>query len=71
MKIIWKGKGLNEKGYNSQGKCIIECDKKYLRPSEVDILHGDFTKAKNILGWKPESNIDQLISEMINFEQSN
>ena len=71
MKIIWKGKGLNEKGYNSQGKCIIECDKKYLRPSEVDILHGDFTKAKNILGWKPESNIDQLISEMINSEQSN
>ncbi|MDC2976321.1 GDP-mannose 4,6-dehydratase [Candidatus Pelagibacter sp.] len=71
MKIIWKGKGLNEKGYNSQGKCIIECDKKYIRPSEVDILHGDFTKAKNILGWKPETNIDQLISEMINFEQSN
>ena len=71
MKIIWKGKGINEKGYDSKGKCIIECDKKYLRPSEVDILRGDFTKAKKILRWKPEFDIDQLIKDMVNFELDN
>ena len=47
MNIIWKGKGLNEKGIDKKtGKTIIEIDEKYFRPAEVDILQGDYSKAK-------------------------
>jgi len=67
MKIAWKGKGLNEKGYFN-GKIIIEIDKKYFRPAEVDTLKGDYKKAKRKLRWKPKTKINQLIKEMINFE---
>ena len=64
MKIIWKGKGINIKGYY-KGKIIIECNKKYFRPSEVNFLLGKPLKAKKILGWKPKTNISQLIDEMV------
>lgn len=67
MKIVWKGEGLNEKGYFN-GKIIIEIDKKYFRPAEVDNLKGDYKKAKKKLRWKPKTKINQLIKEMINFE---
>jgi len=67
MKIVWKGEGLNEKGYFN-GKIIIEIDKKYFRPAEVDTLKGDYKKAKRKLRWKPKTKINQLIKEMINFE---
>jgi GDPmannose 4,6-dehydratase len=67
MKIVWKGEGLNEKGYFN-GKIIIEIDKKYFRPAEVDTLKGDYKKAKKKLRWKPKTKINQLIKEMINFE---
>ena len=46
MKIRWKGKGVNEKAYDSKGNCIIECNKKYFRPAEVDTLKGDYSKAQ-------------------------
>jgi GDPmannose 4,6-dehydratase len=67
MKIIWKGKGLEEKGY-SGNKVIICIDKKYLRPAEVNSLLGDSRKAKKELGWKPHYNIHSLADEMINEE---
>ena len=67
MKIVWKGEGLNEKGYFN-GRIIIEIDKKYFRPAEVNTLKGDYKKAKKKLGWKPKTKINQLIKEMINFE---
>src|SRR5699024_4165383 len=55
MEIIWQGDGLNEKGIDAKtGKVIIEIDQQYFRPTEVDILIGDSTKAKTKLGWKPE-----------------
>ena len=41
IRIFWKGKGINQKGYDQNGKLIISCNKKYLRPSEVDNLIGD------------------------------
>ena len=51
MKIIWKGKGSKEKGFNENGKPIIECDKNYLRPLDVNTLLGDARKArKNLNG---------------------
>lgn len=65
--ISWKGGGLNEKGIDSKtGKVIIEIDSRYYRPSEVDTLLGDPSKAKNILGWNPnETNFDKLVELMV------
>jgi len=67
IKIKWIGKGLNEKGYFN-GNAIIEIDKVYFRPTEVNSLKGNFNKAKKILGWRPVISINQLIKEMINAE---
>ena len=68
MKIFWKGKGIQEKGYNFEKKIIIECDKNYLRPLDVNTLLGDASKARKKLKWKPKVDIITLIREMINFE---
>ena len=69
MKISWKGKGINEKCYdNTKKKTIIELDKTYIRPLDVQTLLGDAKKASKILKWKPKINIHNLIDEMINFE---
>ena len=71
MQIIWKGKGLNEKGYNNKKEPIIVCDKNYFRPLDVNTLLGDSSKAKKLLKWKPKINIKMLIEEMIEFELKN
>ena len=71
MKIIWKGKGLKEKGYNQKGYPIIECDKAYFRPLDVNTLLGDSRKARKMLKWKPKVDINGLIDEMIFSEQNN
>ena len=68
IKISWKGKGVNEKGFDENGNCIIECNKRYFRPAEVDTLQGDYSKAKKILKWKPKNNIDALIDDMVSYE---
>ena len=68
MNIIWKNKGLNEKGY-WKNKVIIEINPKYFRPSEVDSLLGDSKKAKKILKWKPEYDLYSLIDKLIFFEK--
>ena len=68
MKITWKGNGVKTRGYDQKGNCIIECDKKYFRPTEVDILIGNANKAKRILKWKPKINIDALIKDMVDFD---
>jgi GDPmannose 4,6-dehydratase len=70
IKIIWKGKGINEKGYDQEGNCIIECDSNYLRPLEVDTLLGDARKARKILKWNPKTNIKDLAKEMISREMT-
>jgi GDPmannose 4,6-dehydratase len=63
MDIEWVGEGVDKKAiYN--GKAIINIDKKYFRPSEVDTLLGDPTKAKKELGWKPNYTFEQLVEEM-------
>jgi GDPmannose 4,6-dehydratase len=69
MLIEWKGRGINEKGYWNK-RCIIEIDKKYFRPTEVNSLKGNSEKARRILGWKPKTGIKSLIKEMVNFENS-
>ena len=68
IKLKWKGKGINEKGYDSRNNCIIECNKKYFRPSEVDTLKGDYSKARKLLKWRPKHNIKTLIKDMLSYE---
>ena len=68
IKLKWRGKGINEKAFDQNGKCIIECSKKYFRPAEVDTLIGDPSKARKVLKWKPKHNIHSLIDDMINYE---
>ena len=64
IKILWKGSGLNEKGYWNN-KSIIEIDKRYFRPTEVNSLKGNAQLARKELKWKPKYNITALIKEMI------
>jgi GDPmannose 4,6-dehydratase len=64
MKLAWKGKGLDEKGY-ADGRCIVQIDPRYFRPAEVDTLLGDPTKAKTKLGWTPRVSFQQLVAEMV------
>ena len=68
ISIKWKGRGINEKAFDQKGNCIIEINKRYFRPLEVENLKGDFSKAKKILNWKPKRNLTQLIEEMIQYE---
>ena len=71
IKIIWKGNGLNEKGLDHRGNTIIECDKNYFRPLDVNTLLGNSKKARKKLKWRPTINIKNLISEMIESEYKN
>ena len=68
LKIKWRGKGIKEKAFDQKGNPIIECDKNYFRPLDVNTLLGDAKKARKILKWKPTKNLDFLIDEMINSE---
>ena len=68
IKFTWKGKGIKAKCFDSSGNCIIQCDKEYYRPLEVDTLLGDSRKARKELNWKPKINIETLVKEMVNSE---
>lgn len=65
LSIIWQGEGISEKGYDVKGNCIIAVDPRYFRPTEVETLLGDATKAKEKLGWTPKISFKELVSEMI------
>jgi len=66
MEIRWEGEGLEEKGYDTHhGKCIVEVDPCYFRPTEVDTLMGDASKAKARLGWEPKISFEELVTEMV------
>jgi GDPmannose 4,6-dehydratase len=65
-KINWKGKGEEEKGYDSDtGNLIVSVDPRYYRPTEVESLLGDASKAKEKLGWEPKTTLEELIHEMM------
>jgi hypothetical protein len=64
MDIHWQGSGVDEKGYLN-GKCIVQVDEKYFRPTEVETLLGDSTKAKEKLGWTPKITFHELVAEMV------
>jgi GDPmannose 4,6-dehydratase len=65
ISIRWEGEGLDEKGYDGAGKCVVSVDPRYFRPAEVDTLLGDATKARKTLGWKPKITFDELVREMV------
>lgn len=66
IRLDWKGKGLHEKGYDSaSGHCLVQIDPRYFRPTEVDVLLGDPTKARKKLGWKHETSVKALCAEMV------
>jgi GDPmannose 4,6-dehydratase len=65
MAINWRGKSIEEKGYDASGKCIVQVDPRYFRPTEVETLLGDPTKAKQKLGWTPKITFDELVAEMV------
>ena len=71
MSLLWKGAGLKEKAFDKEtGKVIIDIDPKYFRPSEVDFLKGDYSKAKKFLKWKPSISTNELIEDMVDYELS-
>ena len=71
IRLTWKGKGFKEKGIDKEtGKIIIDVDRKHFRPTEVDFLRGDFSKAKRHLKWKPVISTNELIDDMIDHELS-
>jgi len=70
IEYYWKGSGINTKCFDMNGRCIVQCDKEYFRPLEVDTLLGDPTKARKELKWKPKININKLVKEMVDSEIS-
>ena len=65
MKIRWEGAGVEEKGYDDKGNTIVAVDARYFRPTEVETLLGDPSKAKNKLGWVPKVTFKELVAEMV------
>ena len=63
--IHWQGKGVDEKGYDAAGRCIVQVDPRYFRPTEVETLLGDPGKAKQKLGWTPRTTFAELVAEMV------
>lgn len=65
MVIRWEGSGVDEKGFDAKGACVVSVDPRYFRPTEVETLLGDPTKANAKLGWRPKVSFSQLVQEMI------
>jgi GDPmannose 4,6-dehydratase len=65
MKIHWAAVGVEEKGYDEDGKCVVAVDPRYFRPTEVETLLGDPSKAKEKLGWTPQTSFADLVAEMV------
>jgi len=64
--LEWKGKDEDEKGYDvATGKCLVQVDPRYFRPTEVEQLLGDPSKAKKLLGWESSTPFADLVSEMV------
>ena len=65
LPIRWEGQGVDEKGYTANGKCVVAVDPRYFRPTEVETLLGDASKAREKLGWTPKITFAELVSEMV------
>lgn len=65
VSLRWEGRGLEEKGFDANGRCRVQIDPRYFRPTEVETLLGDPAKARNKLGWQPKIDFHELIAEMM------
>lgn len=65
IRITWAGKSVEETGTDQHGKVIVRVDSRYFRPTEVETLLGDSSKAKEKLGWAPRISFQELVSEMV------
>jgi GDPmannose 4,6-dehydratase len=65
IKLRWEGKDVDEKAYDAAGKCVVQVDPRYFRPTEVEALLGDPSKAQAKLGWKPKIGFEELVVEMV------
>lgn len=65
IQVSWSGSGVDEKGYDSNGVCIVSVDPRYFRPTEVETLLGDSSKARKQLGWQPRTAFQELVKEMV------
>jgi GDPmannose 4,6-dehydratase len=65
MELTWQGSGVDEKAFDKDGKLVVAVDPRYFRPTEVETLLGDPSKAQRELGWTPRTTFDQLVDEMI------
>jgi GDPmannose 4,6-dehydratase len=66
LKIVWHGKGIDELGIDeNSGKTVVKIDPRYFRPAEVETLLGDSSKARKLLGWRPEISFEELVREMV------
>ncbi|SOH95453.1 GDPmannose 4,6-dehydratase [Monaibacterium marinum] len=63
--IHWKGQGVDEKGYDANGRLLIEVDPRYFRPTEVELLIGDPSKAREKLGWSHTTSLAEMVTEMV------
>ena len=69
--IVWRGSGVEEKGIDkSTGDVLIEVDPRYFRPTEVDFLLGDSSKARAKLGWRHKTSFDELVSDMVKADKA-
>jgi len=64
ISLRWEGSEVNEKAYDGNGRCIVQVDPRYFRPTEVETLLGDASKARKKLGWTPRITFQQLVAEM-------
>ncbi|MGK6323005.1 GDP-mannose 4,6-dehydratase [Sphingomonas sp. DT-51] len=64
LSVRWEGSGVEERGYDQDGRCIVRVDPRYFRPTEVETLLGDATKAREQLGWTPRISFADLVAEM-------
>jgi len=65
IEIKWEGSDVEERGFDSTGKCIVRVDPRYFRPTEVETLLGDASKSRKKLGWSPRVSFEELVAEMV------
>lgn len=65
IKLRWTGEGVSEKGFDQNGHCVVAVDPRYFRPTEVETLLGDASRARERLGWRPKTTFAELVAEMV------